>query len=300
MKRPLIPLTLVLLLCSPLVAAQQPISERRSAASDARIEVENVKGSIEVTGWKREEVEVSGSLGENAELQPLGDDPDHIRIRIRYPDGGGWFGGGRSGSSKLVVRVPEGSRLSVGSVSADIGIDGMRGELLDAESVSGTVAIGNSAATRISVETVSGSQQLRVDGSEARVETVSGDIDLEGRIDSRVVMEAVSGELRLMTPAALVEARFGVVSGDVDAQLALQPDARLQAESLSGDVTIRLPRSTSARLEISSFSGSIRSDAGKVIEAEFGPGSSLETTLGAGAGQISLESFSGDVRVSLE
>ena len=64
-----------------------------------------------------------------------------------------------------------------------------------------------------------------------------------------------------------------------------------------GDVRLRVPADTSARLRVESFSGTIKSDFGTVKREEFGPGSSLEERLGDGDGELSLESFSGDVTV---
>ena len=51
---------------------------------------------------------------------------------------------------------------------------------------------------------------------------------------------------------------------------------------------------------LSDRSGDIHSPSGKVHEHEHGPGKSLETTLGDGRGQVNVESFSGDVTITLE
>jgi len=51
---------------------------------------------------------------------------------------------------------------------------------------------------------------------------------------------------------------------------------------------------------VETFSGGISSPVGKVQTEEYGPGKRLEARLGAGGGEIRLESFSGDVRVEIE
>ncbi|MGL4693366.1 MAG: DUF4097 family beta strand repeat-containing protein, partial [Stenotrophomonas maltophilia] len=55
----------------------------------------------------------------------------------------------------------------------------------------------------------------------------------------------------------------------------------------------------SAQLNVKTFSGGIQSDAGQVEKPRYGPGSSLDARLGSGDGDISINSHSGSVRVSL-
>jgi hypothetical protein len=65
--KPLSTFSLVtLLLAAGHAIAETPISESRSVSATARIEVSNVKGSVTVTGWDRNEVGISGTLGDGA------------------------------------------------------------------------------------------------------------------------------------------------------------------------------------------------------------------------------------------
>ena len=48
------------------------------------------------------------------------------------------------------------------------------------------------------------------------------------------------------------------------------------------------------------FNGDLRAPGAKVRTEEFGPGSSLEVRYGSGAGQVRMESFSGDAELVLE
>jgi len=68
---------------------------------------------------------------------------------------------------------------------------------------------------------------------------------------------------------------------------------------VSAPISLTLPARTSAQLKVSSFSGSIRSDVGEVERPRYGPGSHLDARLGGGDGDISINSHSGSVRVSL-
>jgi hypothetical protein len=56
----------------------------------------------------------------------------------------------------------------------------------------------------------------------------------------------------------------------------------------------------SARASGESFSGDLSAPGAKVRKEEFGPGSSFEQRYGSGAGEIRLETFSGDAKLVLE
>ena len=90
------------------------------------------------------------------------------------------------------------------------------------------------------------------------------------------------------------------VSGDARLEAGLRPGASLRAESVSGTLDITLPAATSARLAVETFSGGISSPVGEVQTEQYGPGKSLSARLGAGDGDIRLESFSGNVRIKLK
>ena len=295
------PLLLPLLLLPAIAFGSTPIDETRELAPDARVSLDNLKGTIRVTVWDRSEIRLSGRLGEGTEGLEIRGDARDLDVRIKYPEQSGWFGGWgstRAGDSDLEVTLPAGVKLEVESVSAEIDVRGIAGPSLSIENVSGDVHV-ETAATEVSIENVSGDQEVQANSREARLETVSGEIRLRGSISDRASLEAVSGSLTFESDAPLRSVTAGVVSGDVTLETRLAPGGRISAESLSGDVELVLPADSSARLEASSFTGTIRSDQGSVEKAEHGPGSSLSVTLGSGDGKIELETFSGDLRVRM-
>ena len=106
----------------PAALAQQKLDEKRSAAPDGLVEIENAAGSIRVIGWDRAEVMVTGTLGHGAE--------------------GLDFSGGRRGAptisvetegnphgmrSDLEIHVPAGSRVEIDSFAAEITVSGRHG-----------------------------------------------------------------------------------------------------------------------------------------------------------------------------
>lgn len=302
MKLPISVPVLALLLWAPAHAAT-PIDETRPVAADAVIEIENISGSIRVRGSARSDVRVTGTVGEGAKGLAVEGDTRRLRIEVEYPKSGrwgGWWGGGERSDSVLEVEVPEGVELKIEAVSAVIDIAGVGGQRIEVESVSGDITVAG-APRSLMVETVSGRVEVSSAGiRDVGLESVSGRLSLEGAVGERLNAESVSGAIRLQPEGALQSVQASVVSGAIELRTTLAPNGRLNAESLSGELSVVLPKSTSAQLRASSFSGSIKSDAGEVEKEEFGPGSSLSTTLGNGDGEVRLESFSGTVRLRLE
>lgn len=298
-------LFLGLLLPASALVAGQPIDERRSVEPEARIQVGNVAGRIAVEAWDRDEVEIRGELGEGAKGLLIEGDARRLSIKVDYPRGGngggwfGWWGGGRVGDTTLELKVPARALLDLSAVSADIEVTGLSGRELIAKSVSGGVRI-DADPQRLEVGSVSGAQRLRSDAGEISAETVSGAVELRANSPQSVRVESVSGTLDLQLGGSVSSVSAESVSGGIRLSGALAPAARIRMESLSGGIDLRLPRATSARLSASSFSGRIDSDAGEVERKRYGPGSSLAHTLGKGDADVSVESFSGSIRIRLE
>jgi len=290
---------LLFLAAVPALAAT-PIDETRPLVADGQVSVDNVKGRIQVEAWDRPEVSITGSLGEGVEGLELEGDQDALSIRVRYPRrGGGWFGwgGGDGGEpSELRVRVPAGASVNVDAVSATVEVGGVRGRRLEVDSVSGNVVVRDARPGEARLASVSGDLEAALDTQDLRAETVSGDIGLRGRIGGRVQIESVSGDVDVEADM-LERLVFSSVSGDARLALALASGGSVQAETLSGRLELVLPAATSARLQVESFSGRISSPVGEVKTEKYGPGSRLETRLGAGEGEIRAESFSGNVRI---
>ena len=163
-------------------------------------------------------------------------------------------------SADLKVHVPYGSRVEAEAVSADLTV----------ESVSGDVSI----------------------------ECVNGTVRIQGDLDD-VNVSVVSGNINVESATAMKGGSFETVSGNIDFRGDLDPGGRFTFESLSGNVKLYLPSSTSAEFNVETFSGDIDNELGPaaVRTGEYVPSKSLEFTLGSGAARVSVESFSGNVKL---
>jgi hypothetical protein len=294
-------LALALCACfaSPLLWAATPIDQTRPLDARGKVEIDYLKGRIEIRAWDRNEVHITGSLGDGVDKLVVEGDGDDLVVRVQYPKQIGAWRGDRTGPTLLKLQVPLRASLDIDSVSADIDIDGVAPGNLDIETVSGNV-VAAAAPARADVDSVSGDLQLTLNSNDVRVETVSGDANLKGRLGGEVHGETVSGRLSIDSLGGrLRRLSTGTVSGDTDLVVGLADGGEVRSETVSGDIALRLPADLSARVSGESFSGDMSAPGAKIRKEEFGPGSSFEQRYGSGAGDIHLETFSGDVRLEL-
>ena len=213
---------LTLALCAalssaPLFAAT-PINETRPLDARGTLEIDNLKGRIQVQAWDRNEVRVTGTLGDGVEKLIVEGDRGHLEVKVQYPERIGSWRGDRTGPTDLRLMVPLQANLEIESVSADISVDGVAPGDLEIDSVSGNITVA-AAPARARIESVSGDVRLRLPkGTSARLEgeTFSGDLRAP---DAKIHREEFG-------PGATIEARYGSGSGVI------------HLESFSGDAIL--------------------------------------------------------------
>jgi len=206
-------------------------------------------------------------------------------------------------SVDYTVTAPAGTSMNLRSVSGDIRIDRIRGELR-AESVSGDVtAQGATGATLL--KSVSGNVEVSAVATqtELRMESVSGDVRVHGAKIRSLAAETVSGDLDL---GDIVTDRVSgkSVSGDVSYSGTVSRGGRYTLSSHSGDIRLYVPADAGFELDAKTFSGNVRSDLPLTIG---GPGreavrtshdKGLRGTYGDAGALLSLSSFSGNIVVA--
>ena len=304
MQRLARPTLLILALCacvaSPMLLAATPIDQTRPLDARGKVEIDNLKGRIQVRAWNRNEVRITGSLGDGVEKLVIEGQGDHLLVRAQYPKQIGAWRGDRTGPTDLQLQVPLRADLDIESVSADIDVDGVAPGELSIDTVSGKVIVA-AAPDHADITTVSGDLQATLNSGDVKIETVSGDARLGGRLKGQVHGETVSGRLTIDSAGQPVRRlSAATVSGDTTLDVGLADGGEIRSETVSGDIRLRLPKRVSARVSAQSFSGDLSAPGAKVRKEEFGPGSSFEQRYGSGAGEIHLETFSGDAELTLE
>jgi len=288
---------LLLCLCIGQALADTPIHLSHEAGPAVHISISNVKGSVTVIAWDRNQVQVGGQLGDGAKPLAITGNNDDLTIKVEPQGGSGWFnwsGDNAMTSSTLELHVPRGASLEVNVVSAPLVIDGTDGGNIVVSTVSGKARI-NARTPLLKVDSVSGGIELAGHAEQANLQTVSGDI-LAPALGGRIKLQTISGHIQA-GGGPWQKLTLSTVSGDVQLAGGLASDGSLSIDSMSGNVQLQLPANTSGAIHASSFSGDLRSDFGTPQKPEHGPGSTLDTRLGSGGGTIDIETFSGDLRI---
>jgi DUF4097 and DUF4098 domain-containing protein YvlB len=284
--------------CGTLIAlpawASQRVDERMDAASDGRVSISNTSGDIEVEGWSRNEVEVTGTMGDEVEELIFDRSGDTIRIKVKIPEGNrGW----KDVSADLSIRVPEGSSIDVATISADITVSGVMGEQ-DLQAISGDID-AEAFGSDVDAETVSGDIEIQGDGkrTEMGLNSVSGDISAQ-KIGGDIDAETVSGDLGVVD-SSLRRAKFETVNGDTTCRATLEKGGRLDIETVNGSVDVEFIGDVSARFEIETFNGRIRNCFGPKAErtSKYAPGWEVSFSEGKGDGRVSIATLNGSVDV---
>ncbi len=176
-------------------------------------------------------------------------------------------------SATVTVTVPRSCATQLGVVSAN------------------AVMCGISA--RASVKSVSGGITLDGVTGDVDANTVSGALEAQG-INGKLGFSTVSGDLTL-ADGWLERLDANAVSGDVTADIDLDPLGGLHVTTVSGEVTLRLPAGTDAQVNLHSMSGDVRSEFTALRRSSAPASHSVSGNLGAGSGHVSVTTMSGRV-----
>jgi hypothetical protein len=176
-------------------------------------------------------------------------------------------------SATVTVTVPRKCRTQVGVVSAS--------------------AVMSGISARASVKSVSGGITLDGVTGDVDANTVSGALEAQG-INGKLNFNTVSGDLTL-ADGWLERLDANGVSGDVTADIDLDPLGGMQVTTVSGEVTLRLPAEADAQVNLHSLSGDVRSEFAELRRSSAPASRSVSGNLGAGSGHVSVTTMSGGV-----
>jgi hypothetical protein len=273
-------------------AGEGSVDRKVNADPKGDVLISNVSGSVDVRGWDRNEVQVTGQLDEDVERVDVDTSGGRTTIKVILPRNSH-----NGGDAMLEIQVPRGSTLEVSAVSADITSRGVLGTQR-LKTVSGEITAEISGDDS-EVRSVSGDLSVKGNGKSGslRVSSVSGSLELTnsaGKLD----VVTVSGDARVhMGDTSEVNAR--TTSGTLELHAKLLRDARVNVEGVSGDITLDLDDVPGLTLEIESFSGDITGclAGGAERVSKYGPGVRLNTRTGDGSARVRAKTLSGDIEI---
>jgi DUF4097 and DUF4098 domain-containing protein YvlB len=288
-------LTVAALLMSGAVLGEEDegtFQKRVAADPKGVVEVSNVEGTVQVTGWDRPEVEIDATYEEDVERIDVVSSGGRTRIKVILPRKSN-----ADGDAYLEIRVPQGSELDVSTISAEIEVRGVTGRQR-LKSVSGNVET-DVADGDLMLETVSGDAVVRGRGKPARIraQTVSGNLTLN-RCAGELEATTTSGDLIVeLDPAKSVRVR--TISGNLSLNGEILPDGEIEADTVSGELSARLTGNGGFEYDVTTFSGDIDTCFREKAErsSEYGPGMRLTGKHGNGKAVVRMKTMSGDVEL---
>ena len=275
-------------------SAGQPVSGTHSLDPDGLVRVETIAGSIVVKGDSPSGVSVSGMIGEDLKFEISGSDRN-VLVKVEWPERRWGRRSAEEDDCRLEVHVPSGASLEVETVSASIDASGVDGTV-DLETVSGSIDVAGNPRS-VEVEAVSGDLTLDVDSKRVSLEAVSGTVKARTG-GGEFELELVSGDVEL-TGDGFEGVSIESVSGHIEFTGGLAPKAELEINNHSGDVEVGFRGDASAEVDVSTFSGGIESELGGESRrtSKFAPGEEYHRTIGDGSARVTIDAFSGTVRL---
>ncbi|WP_417438554.1 DUF4097 family beta strand repeat-containing protein [Idiomarina sp.] len=314
MKKILSLVGFILLTVSSVSLAQEKVDETLSTSPGAQVLIDNMRGKVELITHDKDEIRVVGTLDEKAERFIFEQRGSRIQIKVETPQERGFNFSSDDKGSDLKIYLPDSMDIKVNGVSMEVVAKGFNGGL-EIRLVSGDITV-NQVANRILLKTVSGNINAEKISGDVRFETVSGDIkDINNSADS-ATYQSVSGDITSQSDSisdftaqsvsgdisakvgTLNKAKMTTVSGDAILTAGLSESARIETNSVSGDLTFKWVGDIHADFNIKSNAGgeiTNRLSDEKATEAEWGPSSKLEFTVGDGGASVSATTVSGEI-----
>jgi DUF4097 and DUF4098 domain-containing protein YvlB len=226
----------------------------------ARFEIENANGSVEIEGWDRNAVDISGVkfASRRSSLDAIRIDirnsPNSIDIRtVRMSS---WGGGAR-----YTIRVP-------------------RQTILDrVESSNGSILLRDIESSQTA--------SLRTSNGPIRAENIHGAIDAHTS-NGRIELSEISGAITMRTS-----------NGSIDLRLRNEHTEPIRAETSNGSITLRLPADTGAHLRADTTHGGVSTefDVGEHVRNHTLRNNFFDGTLGKGGPEIELTTRNGNISI---
>ncbi len=263
--------------------------------SGGRLVVETFNGSVEVSGWDQDTVDISGTKYSRSQDEAdslkieIDNSPDLVSIRLVRPSmlRGNW-------GARFVIKVPRKAVLErlttsngpirtvdgVGpsrlkSSNGQIHVEAFRGNL-DAQTSNGAIELLDVEGD---VKAHSSNGHIRVDGLRGSFDAGTSNSSIHAKL------EQASGPVRLETS-----------NGSIDLTLPADASVAVRANTSNNSITVHAPGTVNARLAARTSNGSITSDSELRVRGEIDR-HHMEGVIGNGGPLIDLSTSNGNIRL---
>jgi DUF4097 and DUF4098 domain-containing protein YvlB len=262
-----------------------------------RLSVDNSNGSVEISGWDQDTVDISGTkYARTPELRDaLKIEIDHaadaIHIRtVRPSDRRGNMG------AKYIIKVPRRTQLeriasSNGSIHA-LDVEGPA----RLKTSNGSVRVENLRGT-LDVQTSNGGIEVQNLEGGATLHTTNGRVhaeDIRGSVEADTSNGGI--HVRLMKPEAGRPIKLETSNGPIELTMEAFNQNEIHASTSNGGITVHLPDNVGANLSAHASNSSISTEFDVATTGTLEK-HHLEGKIGAGGPAIELSTSNGSIRL---
>jgi DUF4097 and DUF4098 domain-containing protein YvlB len=215
-------------------------------SSNGRVSLQNINGSVTITGWERNEVQIDAikrardQQRVDAMTIEVNASSDSVRIKTRYPEG---HTNNNPGEVTYELHVPRSAQLDgINLVNGSLTVSQVNGEI-KAELVNGKATM-HDLAGRLEVSSVNGG----INAYYRSLENVRG-----------IELKSVNGSIDLGLPASPnADVRASTVNGGISTDFPLQVQGKFMGKHLDGKLG-----SGGTPIELSNVNGHIKIGPGE-------------------------------------
>lgn len=263
--------------------------------SGGRLSVDGFNGSIEVSVWDQETVDISGtkyarSLEDARELKIDIDHPgDSVSIRATRPN----YRRGNQGV-KFIIKVPR--KYTIDHLTTSNGA-------IRAADATGAARLKSSNGA-IEVRNIKGALTAETSNSAIELTDIDGDVDARSS-NGHIRALGIRGAFDATTSNSSIRASLERVDGAVRLQssngsldLTMPPGAQtaVRAHTSNSSITLRLPGEVNTRLSAHTTNSSITTDFEMRLRGEISK-HNIEGSIGNGGPLIDLSTSNGSIRI---
>src|SRR5579864_6042747 len=262
-----------------------------------RLAVENFNGSVEITGWDKDTVEIDGrqyastlALRDAIKIDVTASD-GLVQIRTIRPPDRHWNMG-----VKYVIRAPRKVNLDrIVSSNGSMKVDEIEG-ITRLHTTNGSIRTSRVRGDLDASTTNGGVDIDDLDGP-ATIRTTNGRVTADG-IRGALQAFTTNGSIhaRLVKPEPHRPVKLQTSNGGIDLTMDSLADNEVRASTRNGGITVKLPSMAGAHIHAHTSHSSIHTDF-DVKQEDGGGKNHLDGIIGSGGPTVELTSSNGSIRL---
>lgn len=264
-------------------------------AAGGSVQLESFNGSVEITGWDKDLVEIDGTKYASNEIRmkemkvDISDSPNNVTIRTVRPMN--HFG---NAGVKFMLHVPKRADLpNITTSNGHVTIDGIEGHTHVHTSNGGIHATGLKGS--LDAQTSNGAVELTDVTGDTTVRTSNGSVRAEvrkGNFDAHTSNGSITARLR---EADSKPVRLESSNGHID--LTMDEAREVHANTSNSSITVRMPSSIAANIDARTSNAPITSDFDVNVHGGSISKHHLEGSIGTGGPTLDLGTSNGSIKL---